>query len=110
LSGSTATIALIRDDKIYIANVGDSRAIYCRVTSSNQIEAKALTKDHTPVLKEEKLRIKKYGGEVKDFEDGSPLRIFAKGKNIPGLAMTRSMGDLCGSLCGVSSDPDVYEK
>ncbi len=31
IAGSTATVALIRQDKIIVANVGDSRAVLCRL-------------------------------------------------------------------------------
>ena len=43
-------------------------------------------------------------------EDGSfvgPARVWMKGDNIPGLAMSRSAGDLIASQVGVSSQPDV---
>ena len=30
MAGSTATVALVRRDKIIVANVGDSRAVLCR--------------------------------------------------------------------------------
>lgn len=30
MAGSTATVALVRKDKIIVANVGDSRAVLCR--------------------------------------------------------------------------------
>ena len=34
-----------------------------------------------------------------------PYRVFAKGKEIPGLAMSRSVGDLAGHMAGV-----IHEK
>lgn len=30
IAGSTATVAMVRGDKIIVANVGDSRAVLCR--------------------------------------------------------------------------------
>ena len=50
---------LLTDDKIYVANAGDSRSILVR-----KDEVVELSKDHKPELKSEKARIKKCGGWV----------------------------------------------
>lgn len=36
-----------------------------------------------------------------------PARVWAKGEKAPGLAMSRSMGDLVASQVGVSSEPEI---
>ena len=60
-SGSCAIVALLVDDIIYIANVGDSRAII----SQNQGQRRyALTRDHKPSDPQEKARIIQAGGKV----------------------------------------------
>jgi serine/threonine protein phosphatase PrpC len=44
------------------------------------------------------------------MEDGSycgPLRVWLKEEDIPGLAMTRSIGDLVASSVGVSWEPEL---
>ena len=58
-SGSTANVVLLTDDKIYVANAGDSRSILVRKN-----EVVELSKDHKPELKSEKARIEKCGGRV----------------------------------------------
>lgn len=51
-SGTTATVALLRDGiELVVASVGDSRAILCR-----KGKAIKLTTDHTPERKDEKER------------------------------------------------------
>ena len=50
------------------------------------------------------------GGKLESYsdEDGEPvgpLRVWIPGKNVPGLAMTRSFGDYYASTVGVISDP-----
>ncbi len=48
-SGSTCVSVLTYGRKIFIANVGDSRAIIARVTpGSDQVTSDALTNDHKP--------------------------------------------------------------
>ena len=56
------------------------------------------------------------GGKLESYqdEDGQPvgpLRVWIPGKNVPGLAMTRSFGDYYASTVGVISDPEIiYHK
>lgn len=80
-SGTTAVTVLIRGEEnrrvLYVANVGDSRAILCR----NNV-AKRLTVDHKPNLPEETKRIQDAGGFV------------AQGHRVNGvLAISRALGD-----------------
>jgi protein phosphatase 1G len=58
-SGCTAVLALIKDNVLYVANLGDSRCILSR---SN--EALALSSDHKPENQSEKERIERAGGQV----------------------------------------------
>ena len=58
-SGCTAIIAVIVGSKLYVANVGDSRAVICK----NGF-AQPLSKDHKPLNAEEKQRIESAGGFV----------------------------------------------
>ena len=49
-------------------------------------------------------------GRVQSYKDDfgepiGPLRVWIKEENVPGLAMTRSFGDLVGASVGVSPVP-----
>lgn len=85
--------------KIFLANVGDSRAIIARASGgSDQITADALTNDHKPDCKEEAAVIIANNGRIDSYRDANgnplgPLRVWLKTEDIPGLAMTRSFGD-----------------
>lgn len=37
------------------------------------------------------------------------MRVWTKHENVPGLAMSRSMGDMVAASVGVSQEPDVVE-
>jgi len=37
------------------------------------------------------------------------MRVWTKAENVPGLAMSRSMGDLVAASVGVSQDPEIME-
>ncbi|ELW70195.1 Protein phosphatase 1K, mitochondrial [Tupaia chinensis] len=95
-SGTTATVALLRDGiELVVASVGDSRAILCRKGKPMK-----LTIDHTPERKDEKERIKKCGGFVAWNSLGQP---HVNGR----LAMTRSIGDLDLKTSGVIAEPET---
>ena len=38
-----------------------------------------------------------------------PMRVWTKHENVPGLAMSRSMGDMVAASVGVSQDPEILE-
>ena len=58
-------LALVANNCIYTANVGDSRAILVQTSSGVKgVKAIALTYDHKPDIDEEKLRILSKGGLV----------------------------------------------
>lgn len=109
-SGSTAVTCFIQDDTVYCSNAGDSRAILGYETLEGTFAFKKLSQDHKLSVEEEKTRIEKSGGSVQPFiaEDGElcgPPRVWLPGKNFPGLAMSRCIGDLVAASVGVQWQP-----
>lgn len=115
-SGSCALVLIVTENKIYIANVGDCRAI---MSINNGNKVKQLTMDHKPNNIKEFERITKNGGKVyidddyKEDEHGkyneselkyivnkSDFELYKGQKEIvfrhfpSDLAVMRSMGDL----------------
>jgi serine/threonine protein phosphatase PrpC len=107
-SGSTGTVVLIQDRKLYTGYVGDSRAVLGYM-KNGQLKARALTKDHKPNLPEEKARIRAAGGEIKRLPNDSSYRVFKRGEDFPGLAMSRAFGDIDAHHYGVTHDAEVKE-
>lgn len=60
-SGSCAIVTLIVGDMVYVANVGDSRAV---LSSQGGRQVYPLSLDHKPGDDGEMERIKKAGGEI----------------------------------------------
>lgn len=107
LSGTTATLVVLKKGYLYVANVGDSRAVLARGSKGSE-RAEILCPDHKPNLEAEKQRIENSGkGQIRRLEGDIPERVFLKDKMYPGLAMTRSIGDTVGIDAGVISTPDV---
>lgn len=111
-SGSTVISCYLQQNKLYCANVGDSRAILGRHKKSSIWETIALSIDHKPNLEKEAERIRKMKGRVEAYKDEygeaiGPLRVWVLHDNVPGLAMTRSFGDLVGASVGVSPIPEI---
>eukprot|EP01039_Chlorochromonas_danica_P011095 gene11094-12358_t len=77
-AGCTAVVALVVDNKLIVANAGDSRGVLCR-----KGEAVALSEDHKPQQARELTRIQAAGGFVS----------FA-GRVNGNLNLSRSLGDL----------------
>ncbi|XP_053166237.1 integrin-linked kinase-associated serine/threonine phosphatase 2C isoform X1 [Hemicordylus capensis] len=94
--GSTATCVLVIDNTLYIANLGDSRAILCRYNEESQkYTALSLSKEHNPTQYDERMRIQKAGGNVRE------------GRVLGVLEVSRSIGDGQYKRFGVISVPDI---
>ena len=66
-SGSTAVSVLVLNNRIFSANVGDSRAIIAKLVDNNWI-AVPLSKDHKPDDPAEMKRIISCGGRVEPYK------------------------------------------
>lgn len=102
LSGTTATVGLLTKDALYLAHVGDSRAVISTPTGPQ-----FATKDHKPNLPEEEARILQHGGEIKKLPEDIPYRIFKRGDSGPGLSISRALGDEFAASVGVSANPEI---
>jgi len=76
-SGTTAIVAVLQKNKLYVANVGDSRCVLCR-----NGKAFELSTDHKPEDTDELNRIEKAGAKVT-----------ADGRVNGGLNLSRALGD-----------------
>jgi serine/threonine protein phosphatase PrpC len=117
-SGTTCVLVIQIGRNLICANVGDSRAIliYDKYGDKNLKNPAIfeLSHDFKPDLPDEKKRILLLGGMVEQMMDingfrGGPQRVWAKNKNFPGLAMSRSLGDYKGKQCGIIPLPEFIE-
>jgi serine/threonine protein phosphatase PrpC len=104
-SGTTLSMAIVRGNTLLGVNIGDSRVIL----SANG-RAVEITHDHKPDSPVEKERILACGGRVfaVEYDDGvdGPPRVWLGHMDVPGLAMSRSLGDAVAHTAGVISDPE----
>jgi len=99
--------------RLVLAHVGDSRAVLCRAG-----QAVPVTDDHKPDRLDEKKRIERAGGLVLNVRGAwrvaAPANprggTKASRREYQGLAMTRSLGDLCFKQPTALSTPDPEVK
>ena len=89
-TGSTATILLLTEDKIYCANVGDSSAF---IIYDNHLLK--INTDHKCIDQKEEERILRSGGKI------------TKNRVMGQLVLSRCLGDLYCKKYGVSNIPDI---
>ena len=112
LSGTTCCSLIISPDKIISANVGNTRAVLARY-ENGQYNAINLTRDHKPTELDEMKRIIKANGRIKQLIDPrsgkstGPERIWLNNSEIPGLEISRSLGDNLAHSIGVICDPEI---
>jgi serine/threonine protein phosphatase PrpC len=137
LAGTTAVVLYINAAGIHVGSVGDSRAVLgtssgapleTKVSSSStttnfncyrrlienvpHISAIPLSTDHKPNHEGEMERILQAGGKVARLMDENgnrvgPYRVWNAIGRLPGLAMSRSIGDRLAHSVGVSAEPVV---
>ena len=111
-SGTTVVSVIITPEKIICPNLGDSRAVLFKYNNGIYY-AKNLSRDHKPAEPDENKRILFNNGRIKKCYDEDqkkyygPDRVWLKNKEVPGLAMTRSIGDKIAHSVGVSDEPEV---
>lgn len=114
-SGSCGIVLLIIEEKVYLANIGDSRAI---VSEMGGKSCSNLTTDHKPEELREKERIERNGGKVmkNNYLDTYkflmpmlnnricelPFRLYPGG-----LSVSRSFGDITAKDVQLGGNPNV---
>jgi len=122
VSGSTATVVMVETDAAgaargvaHVAWVGDSRAVLarcCTPDDDSPLQAIDLTRDHKPTLPGERDRLAAAGARVCPLTDHNgepmgPARVWLSGAWVPGLAMSRALGDGLARRVGVVATPDT---
>ena len=121
-SGSCAIVILFVDNIVYVANCGDSRALFSENNGKRYVE---ITEDHKPNNPKEKNRIIKNGGHVyqsqtvingaeKESLNGQIL--FGPYRVLPGrLSVSRTIGDIeaknekfGGNSNVIICEPDIF--
>eukprot|EP00878_Enallax_costatus_P037214 GHUV01042020.1.p1 GENE.GHUV01042020.1~~GHUV01042020.1.p1 ORF type:complete len:620 (+),score=147.71 GHUV01042020.1:226-2085(+) len=111
-SGTTASVAYQKGNRLWVASAGDSRAILCSRNMREQCRALPLTLDHRPRRTSERERIEAAGARVapKRLPSGRSVgepRMWLQNAHGPGLLLSRSLGDLTAATVGCTSDPEV---
>eukprot|EP00903_Cladosiphon_okamuranus_P011285 g10641.t1 len=107
-SGTTAVSVLMRENNLWIANAGDSRAVLAK-EDGNALKAVDLSVDQNPNSPKEQARIEAAGGFVSaPPEPGLSSRVWLDAAMTQiGLAMARSIGDHAVKSVGVVAEPEV---
>ncbi|GMS84263.1 hypothetical protein PENTCL1PPCAC_6438 [Pristionchus entomophagus] len=92
--GTTCTTLYLLNDVFYVANIGDSKAIVFRQKTDKNVIVE-LTEDHNPQKYEERERIEKAGGVVKNGRIDGVIEV------------SRSIGDGQFKTRGVTCTPHV---
>mmetsp|Transcript_10660 Transcript_10660/g.19234 ORF Transcript_10660/g.19234 Transcript_10660/m.19234 type:complete len:493 (+) Transcript_10660:147-1625(+) len=111
-SGSTGVCAWLLGADLYVAWVGDSRCILGRkeqqVNGKDKYKTFDMTYDQIPTRADEKKRVRGAGGRIARWRRNlGPLRVWLPDDWIPGLAMTRSIGDTVLNPYGGAAVPEM---
>ncbi|XP_034949919.1 TGF-beta-activated kinase 1 and MAP3K7-binding protein 1-like [Chelonus insularis] len=72
-AGTSAVVALVHCNRLYVANVGDSRALLCKTDNNQVLRVIQLSIDHNLRNEDELLRLSQLGLDIKSIRQGSHL-------------------------------------
>lgn len=101
-------MVVVKDRSVVFAHVGDSRGVLGSKHGTS-LTPKFITEDHKPNRPDEAQRISKMNGEVRMIDNEFPYRLFAKGFDYPGIAVSRSLGDSLAQAIGLSPEPQISQ-
>ncbi|KAJ0961135.1 hypothetical protein J5N97_000885 [Dioscorea zingiberensis] len=108
---NSGTTALTIGEHMFIANVGDSRAVLATTSDDGDLVPVQLTIDFKPNLPQEAERINQCKGRVFCLRDEPGVhRVWLPNGESPGLAMSRAFGDYCIKDYGLISVPEVTQR
>lgn len=110
-SGATVALLCVREDgsSAWVAHAGDSRVVLADLAQNTVLFESDEHKAHDP---EENCRLRAAGAQIiqKTYENGELVsRVFVPRTGVPGLAMSRSLGDGCLKKYGVTAEPEVRD-
>lgn len=109
ISGATVAACLfnVESSECWFANCGDSTLMLGDLSTGAVV---ARSKDHYAHDPVELARLKEYGAKVliKEYDDEKTVsRVFIPDTEVPGLAMSRALGDGCLKDWGVTAEPEI---
>lgn len=117
--GSTAVVACVKNDVLWISNVGDSKALFYQDSQIFPTVEHAVRNLSNPIVAADIEMLKLFDTYVVArsfrnacgalFEKGIHIFNVSRGIEI-GLAMTRAVGDYSMKQCGLTCIPDSFEK
>ena len=116
-SGTTCNLVIQLNKNLISANVGNSRGIIIENNNFNSIgfiPVVQISNDHTPDIPQEYQRIINKGGRVDKYMDeygnrSGHNRIYKKDQKVPGIRVSRALGNFEAKKCGVISQPEIIE-
>jgi len=75
-AGTSVVVALVYSELLYVANVGDSRALLCCTDSNGVLRVVQLCVDHDLRNEDELLRLSQLGLDVEKFKQGIMLLVW----------------------------------
>ncbi|CAE8721023.1 unnamed protein product [Polarella glacialis] len=111
-TGASCTLVLMDGVQIWVAHVGDCRAVMgvqdsIGMARDFHFTSVPLTEDHKLCVKKEFDRIRAAGGEMRKLMHDNICRLFVQDAPVPGLALTRGIGFRLAHTVGVIHKPSV---
>ncbi|KAG7297548.1 hypothetical protein JYU34_019578 [Plutella xylostella] len=72
-AGATAVVALVHNSKLFVANVGEARALLCRTDENSVLRVVQLSVDHSLKNEDELLRLRQLGLDIKKLRNAQYL-------------------------------------